>query len=102
MSAVLTVAIAALLSAAALLPAQEAAGAETLALWPEGHMPGHGSDKPEQSVMDGTVLHVSEVSKPMLTISRVAAATKPVPALIVCPGGGYGRLAYDKEGTDIA
>jgi acetyl esterase/lipase len=102
MSPVLTYGIALLLSAATLTPAQEPAGAETLALWPEGRMPGHGSDKPEQAVMDGTVLHVSEVSKPMLTITRVAGATSPVPALIVCPGGGYGRLAYDKEGTDIA
>jgi acetyl esterase/lipase len=102
MSPVLSYAIALLLSFATVLPAQESAAAETIALWPDGRMPGHGSDKPEQSVMDGTVLHVSEVSKPMLTITRVAGATHPVPALIVCPGGGYGRLAYDKEGTDIA
>jgi acetyl esterase/lipase len=93
--------IALLLATATTLNAQEPSAAETIALWPDGRMPGHGSDKPEQAVMDGTVLHVSEVSRPMLTVVRAPAAG-PVPALIVCPGGGYGRLAYDKEGTDIA
>ncbi len=102
MSPLLPYGLAVLLAAAALAPAQEPAGAETLALWPEGRMPGHGSDKPEQTVMDGSVLHVSDVSRPMLTITRAAGVAGPVPAMIVCPGGGYGRLAYDKEGTEIA
>ncbi|MDR1145368.1 MAG: alpha/beta hydrolase [Verrucomicrobiales bacterium] len=26
----------------------------------------------------------------------------PAPAVVVCPGGGYGVLAYPKEGTEIA
>jgi len=102
MPPVLTAAIALLLSAASLLPAQEPAAAEIHALWPEGRMPGPGGDKPEQTVKDGTGSHVSTVSTPLLTIVRVAGATRPVPALIVCPGGGYDHLAYDKEGTDIA
>ncbi len=94
--------LALLLSAASMLGALEPAGGESLALWPEGRMPGHGSDKPELAVKDGTVLHFSEVSKPLLTVVTAAGASGPVPALIVCPGGGYGHLAYDKEGTDIA
>jgi acetyl esterase/lipase len=98
----------ALLLATAVMPggagavaAQEPAASQTLALWPEGRMPGHGSDKPELAVMDGSVLHISEVSRPMLTITRAPGAA-PAAALIVCPGGGYGRLAYDKEGSEIA
>jgi acetyl esterase/lipase len=102
MSPILSCLLALLLPSAAALAAQEPAAPETRVLWPEGRMPGPSSDKPEQAVKDGTVLHFSEVSKPLLTIVTVAGATRPVPALIVCPGGGYGHLAYDKEGTDIA
>ena len=42
-----------------------------------------------------------EQDKPHLEIFGAAGAG-PHPAVIVCPGGGYTHLAYDKEGTRIA
>lgn len=29
-------------------------------------------------------------------------SNKPAPAVVICPGGGYGHLAFGKEGTEIA
>ena len=42
------------------------------------------------------------VHAPSITVYQPAADTKGRPALIVAPGGGYGVLALDKEGHDVA
>lgn len=42
----------------------------------------------------------TNVTTPLLT---VVLPEKPTgAAVIICPGGGYGSLAYDKEGVDVA
>jgi acetyl esterase/lipase len=75
-------------------------------LWPDGKMPGHGALKPEltqpKGVVDANAEHIMNVSVPMLTVYKAPGTTGPVPALIICPGGGYGALAYKKEGIEIA
>lgn len=74
-------------------------------LWPDGKMPGHGSVNPESHNNPGPdgLLRISDVSQPTIEIFKApGAATRPVPAMIICPGGGYGILAYNREGTDIA
>ncbi|GAB3416565.1 alpha/beta hydrolase [Niabella aquatica] len=45
---------------------------------------------------------VSDVSVPTLTFYPVAGALSPVPAVLICPGGGYGGLSIIKEGADVA
>jgi acetyl esterase/lipase len=75
-----------------------------IVVWPEGKMPGKGAAAPE-GVGHNTndVLRIINVSKPTITIYPApGAAEKAVPAVVVCPGGGYGLLAYDKEGVEIA
>ncbi len=77
-----------------------------VSLWPEGEMPGKGSDKPEtrkpaQPKRDEPYA-ITDVSHPTLEIFKAPGATGPVPAVIVCPGGGYSVLSYRKEGTEIA
>ena len=72
--------------------------------WPEGNMPGHGCNEPEthtQGSAEG-VLRITYVSQPTLEIFKAPGAAGPVPAAIICPGGGYGLLAYNLEGTEIA
>lgn len=59
---------------------------ETVYLWPSG-APGAVGDE--------------EQDKPHLEIFG-ASGPGPHTAVIVCPGGGYSHLAYDKEGTRIA
>ena len=48
-----------------------------------------------------TVLRITDVSTPTLTIYPAKADLATETAIIVCPGGGYNILAYDLEGTEI-
>jgi acetyl esterase/lipase len=46
--------------------------------------------------------NLSKVSRPTLSIYLPKASSNtrsPTPAVIICPGGGYAVLAWDKEGT---
>ena len=77
----------------------------TLPIWPEGKMPGKAVASPEVEVPigDDNVLRIRNVSHPILTIVKPSPPLAgPTPAFVICPGGGYGILAYDKEGTEIA
>ncbi|MBN2293136.1 MAG: alpha/beta hydrolase [Pirellulales bacterium] len=56
-------------------------------LWPDG-APGAKGDKPDD--------------KPTLTICLPDAAKANGAAVVICPGGGYGNLAVDHEGKQIA
>jgi len=98
-----------LLSAAALIcHAEEAKPGPTMPgvvvpLWPKGKMPGQAAAGPERAMpaRGDNVLRLTDISEPSFTVYKVAA-DKPTPAVIICPGGGYGILAYDKEGTEVA
>jgi acetyl esterase/lipase len=45
---------------------------------------------------------ITYVSKPTLTIVRPPKDRDNGAAVVVCPGGGYHDLAWDKEGTEVA
>lgn len=65
--------------------AQPAGGSETIPLWPDKAPASHG---------DGSK------DKPRLTTYKAANPTGA--AVVVCPGGGYGGLALDHEGKQVA
>jgi acetyl esterase/lipase len=48
------------------------------------------------------VIRISEVENPTLAWYPAHPSDGPTPAVLVCPGGGYSKLAYNKEGTEIA
>lgn len=76
----------------------------TLDVWPAGKMPGGAADKPEHDMparADG-VRRITDVSRPTLTIFPAPKGNAPAPAMIVCPGGGYTYVTFNKEGTEIA
>ena len=52
------------------------------------------TDKPDRSI--------TGVRWPTLTIYAPPAETATGAAVMICPGGGYGSLAIDKEGHDVA
>ncbi len=52
------------------------------------------TDKPDRSIKG--------VAWPTLTIYAPPADSANGAAVVICPGGGYGSLAIDKEGHDIA
>ena len=79
--------------------------APTVEVWPEGKMPGKGANAPETEVPRNDGFHrITNVSRPTLTLFPAPrkAGAAAAPAMIVCPGGGYGYTVIDKEGTEIA
>jgi pectinesterase len=72
--------------------------AQVIPLWPEG-VPGAKPGAGPEQVVDA---RVSNVQTPTLTYFPAPPATAVGTAIIICPGGGYARLAFDKEGTDVA
>lgn len=59
---------------------------ELISLWPEGKVP--------------LATTATKIDKPQLTLHK---ADKPNgAAVVICPGGGYGNLAMDHEGTQVA
>ncbi len=70
-------------------------------LW-NGDMPGKGAGQPEalKPGNDG-VIRLTNVSNPTLQLFLVEGAEVPAPFVIVCPGGGYGILCMNKEGTEV-
>lgn len=81
-------------------------GCEHMALWPADRMPYGGASEPEHLHEPGrdTVMRVTSVSSPEVYFFPAAgsSSTCPAPVMVVCPGGGYGILAWDLEGTEIA
>ena len=75
-----------------------------IALWPREKMPGEVSKGPERELPSrgDNVTRITDINEPSIAVYKVGDASKPTPAVIVCPGGAYGILAYNKEGTEIA
>lgn len=72
-------------------------------LWPKGAMPGQAGKGAERTLpaRGDAVVRLTDISEPSFTVYQ-ADSVKPAPAVIISPGGGYGGLAYNKEGTEVA
>jgi acetyl esterase/lipase len=84
--------LASLLFASALLAGS--LHAQVIPLWPEG-VPGLKANAAEEQIVDGRVVGVHF---PSLTVYRPAAGEANGTAVILCPGGGYVRLAIGENG----
>lgn len=94
------VALTAAMSVAASAPAP--ANSQILQLW-DGEPPqAQPAMQPEERKQEGNILWVRHVVAPTLEVRLPARGNATGQAVVVCPGGGYGGLAYDWEGTDIA
>jgi acetyl esterase/lipase len=83
-----------------------AAASLTLLMWPTGKMPGHG---PKEGAVEhalpsrgDNVTRITDINEPTIAVFKAPGATTATPAVIICPGGAYGHLGIDKEGTEIA
>ncbi len=81
----------------------------TVMLWP-GVAPGDKGDigperdntKHKPGAKPGTeIIALTNVTKPMITVFKPAKDKDTGAAVVVCPGGGYGILAYDLEGSEV-
>lgn len=70
----------------------------TIPLWPEG-VPGARAGLEPERYVDG---RISRVSEPTLTVYPPAVDRANGSAVIICPGGGYERLAIEREGEQYA
>ncbi len=73
-------------------------------LWPE-KVPGETENKHEPVQTPDTtrrVIRLTNVTNPAFQVYNPAKEKRNGAGVIVCPGGGYGILAYNLEGTEIA
>lgn len=90
------------LAAVAWLWPSIATAADEIAIWP--------ADPPGEPVIDGPMPaeettdrgHIRLVSTPTLTLYLPDPERANGAAIVVCPGGGYGILAMNHEGHDVA
>ncbi len=68
-------------------------------LWPASH-PANQGDEPK--TVDSPEWTERVTKSPMLTPFLPAADKRGGAAIVICPGGGYGGLAMQKEGLDTA
>lgn len=73
-----------------------------LPLWPAGKVPNYQKTAEVEKRDTGDIIGISLVQSPEITVYLPAKRTATGQAVIICPGGGYGRLAYNWEGTDPA
>jgi pectinesterase len=59
-----------------------------------------GAANKENSTFRDNVTRIAKVSVPTITVYKAAKPNGK--AVIICPGGGYSILAFDKEGTRVA
>jgi acetyl esterase/lipase len=73
-------------------------------LWP-GKVPGELKEK-QEPVLDparkANEVRFAEVTNPIIEAYLADPAKNNKSAVIICPGGAYRILSYDKEGTEIA
>ena len=73
----------------------------TLNLWPGLPPLQKVSDQQEKSVQEG-IVRISNVQIPTIEVYLPTQQIATGEAVVIFPGGGYGILAYDWEGTDFA
>jgi acetyl esterase/lipase len=76
----------------------------TRTLWPAA-IPGRIAQptyRPLTEFVDHGTIRLTRVVEPTVECFLLPRSTHASPAVIICPGGGYARLADDHEGTQIA
>jgi acetyl esterase/lipase len=60
------------------------------------------NEKEQKTIKENGILWITNVQNPTIEVFEPSKINKTDKAVIICPGGGYGGLAYDLEGIDIA
>nr|WP_221774654.1 sialate O-acetylesterase [Pelagicoccus albus] len=73
-------------------------------LWPEGQMPGVSPEGDEEDLpwRGDRVQRITNTGVPAISLYLASSGDSTAPTFIVCPGGGYSYLAYNKEGVETA
>jgi acetyl esterase/lipase len=71
-------------------------------LWPKNKIPNHVKSTEKEIHEQNEILRISKVQEPTIAVYLPSKQNATGEAFLIFPGGGYGILAYDWEGTDIA
>lgn len=71
-------------------------------LWPKDNIPNRIESNEKEEHKQNGVHRISKVQEPTIEVYLPAKSNASGEAVLIFPGGGYGILAYDWEGTDIA
>jgi predicted amidohydrolase/acetyl esterase/lipase len=87
--------------------AQAADGPLVLDLWPGKAVGDHGQIGPERvraaaEAPTQDAKWITNVTRPTISVFHAGATNRAGVAIVVCPGGGYWNLAWDKEGEEVA
>ena len=91
--------------AASMLASQPASSASnTYDVFPEGRIPMLKETPPEKMLpLTDENIRITNVTNATVTVVRANTSDDdPVPAVMICPGGGYSILAWTHEGCEIA
>src|SRR5262249_41788536 len=78
-----------------------------LDVWPGKPAGDHGRIGPERvraasEAPTTDAMWITNVTRPTISVFRPAAENNSRVAVVICPGGGYWNLAWDKQGTEVA
>ena len=78
-----------------------------LNVWPGKAVGDHGQIGPERvraaaESPTKDAKWITNVTRPTITVFHPDAANRAGVAIVICPGGGYWNLAWDKEGEEVA
>ena len=71
-------------------------------LWPKGAIPNHIVSAEKELIRHDGITIISKVQEPTIAVYLPSQRNATGRAMLIFPGGGYGVLAYDWEGSDIA
>lgn len=88
------------------LAARAAEPSQVLEVWPGQVMGDHGQIGPERvrgaDAPTTDAKWITNVTRPTISVFPPAANNNRRVAVVICPGGGYWNLAWDKEGEEVA
>ena len=78
-----------------------------LDVWPGKAVGDHGQIGPERvrapaEAPTKDAKWITNVTRPTISVFHPEAANRAGVAILICPGGGYWNLAWDKEGEEVA
>ena len=78
-----------------------------LDVWPGKAVGDHGQIGPERvrapaEAPTKDAKWITNVTRPTMSVFHPDAANRAGVAILICPGGGYWNLAWDKEGEEVA
>lgn len=76
-----------------------------MAIWPSGAPQETGKIPPEGTQPlkpNDTTIRIEHVSQPTLSVFLPPEEKRNGTAVVICPGGAYNILAWNKEGTEVA